>query len=400
VAEVLGPFSFNRGPFSFNDPSARGTMTFTDNGVAIPNCVNVPVFFDFATCTTAYRSTSGSPHAIIATYSGDPHHGAGTSNTVSETVLRANPTNRVTNSSPTTFGGPLTFTATLSGPGATPTGAVTWKVTAPSGVSSCASTATLSNGAATCTITASKAGNYSASDTYGGDANYTSSGSNTDSVNVIATTATDTLKSSQNPTTVGTAVTYSATVTGTQATPTGTVTFEDNGSAITSCGNKGVVTLVHATATCTVTYPSTTGSPHQVTAPYNGDATYAPVNSNTVSETVNKATPTNKVTNSSLTKVGSTITFTAAVSGSGVTPTGTVTWSVSTPSGVASCSSTATLSNGAATCVITASKTGNYSVSDSYGGDANYTSSGSNTDSVSVSAGRNDHFSAFGGNQP
>jgi hypothetical protein len=67
---------------------------------------------------------------------------------------------------------------------------------------------------------------------------------------------------------------------------------------------------------------------------------------------------------------------------------------------VASCSSTATLSNGAATCVITASKTGNYSVSDSYGGDANYTSSGSNTDSVSVSAGRNDHFSAFGGNQP
>ena len=51
---------------------------------------------------------------------------------------------------------------------------------------SCASTATLVSGLATCVITASKAGTYSAYDTYLGDANYNSISSATDSVTVNA----------------------------------------------------------------------------------------------------------------------------------------------------------------------------------------------------------------------
>ena len=186
VADVLGRPSFerDRGHFSHTDPSAVGTMTFTDNGVPIPNCVNVPVFFGFATCKVTYQTTSGSPHTIIATYSGDAHQGPGTSNTLIERVVRETPKNRVTDSSPTTPGATLKFSATVSGPGATPTGTVTWNVSTPSGVAACTPTATLVSGVATCIVTAAKAGNYSASDSYGGDANYTHAGSNTDTVSV------------------------------------------------------------------------------------------------------------------------------------------------------------------------------------------------------------------------
>jgi hypothetical protein len=179
VADVLGPFFFA-------DFFASGTMTFTDNGVAIPSCINVPVFFGVAICSVTYPTTSGSPHVITAAYGGDAHHGPGKSNTVSDVVVKAAPTNGVTNTSPTTLGGNVIFTATVSGAGVTPTGTVTWKVSTPSSVTTCASTATLSGGAATCSISATKAGTYAASDTYGGDANYTSSGSNTDSVSVSA----------------------------------------------------------------------------------------------------------------------------------------------------------------------------------------------------------------------
>lgn len=488
VADVLGLFP--PGP-----PFSVGTMTLKDNGAALPSCVNVPVLFGLATCTVTYQTTLNSPHLIVATYSGDAHHGTGTSNTVNETVKKATPTNKVTNS-PTTLGATLKFSATVSGAGIAPTGAVTWNVSGSAGATTCGSTTVLSGGVATCTIIATKAGSYSVSDNYGGDGNYNSAGSNTDGVSVaratptnvmtnsappalggtlkftttvtgvsgitptgsvnwkvsgsagatscgattvltsgVATctitatkggtyvvsdtyngdpnyttatsntdtvsvakaTPTDTLKSSLNPTTVGSAVTYTATLTGFGVTPSGTVTFVDGGSAINSCGSHGVVNLVGGVAICTVTYSSTSGSPRQITAPYAGDANYNSANSNTVSETLNRATPTNKVTNSASTTVGAKITFTATVSGPGVTPTGSVTWSVSTPTGVTSCASTATLSNGAATCTITATKVGTYSVSNSYAGDANYTSLASNTDTVTVSAAKNDHLSVSGG---
>jgi hypothetical protein len=291
VADVLGPFFFT-------NLSATGTMTFTDNGVAIPSCVNVPVFFGVAICSATYQTTLHSPHVIVATYNGDAHHGTGTSNTVSETVYRATPTNKVTNTSPATLGGTLKFTATVSGPGVTPTGPVTWKVSGT--VTSCTtSTTSLVSDLATCTITTTKAGSYSVSDAYGGDTNYTSAGSNTDTVSVA------------------------------------------------------------------------------------------------------KATPTNVVTNSTPPALGGNVTFTATVTGvSGITPTGSVTWKVTGSAGVTSCTTfTTTLASGVATCSITASKAGTYIVSDTYGGDANYTSVASNTDTVTLSTPKTNHLSVIGSTQ-
>jgi len=370
------------GPYSLPDLSATGTMTFSDNGVAIPSCVNVHVVLGFATCTVTYQSATNSPHTIVATYSGDAHHGAGTSNTVAETVNKATPRNVVTNSSPTTLGATLKFIATVSGGGITPTGTVTWTVSTLAGVTPCAATATLAGGTATCTITATRAGSYAVSDSYGGDGNYTTAGSSTDTVAVAKATPTNVVTNSAPPALGGT-VTFTATITGVAGiTPTGTVTWHVSGSAgATSCGT--TTALSSGVATCKVT--ATRAGTYIVSDTYGGDGNYTTAGSNTDTVSVAKATPTNKVTNSSPTTLGSTVTFTATVAGvSGITPTGSVTWKVAGTAGVTSCTtSTTTLSSGTATCVIKISKSGTYAVYDIYGGDANYTSVTSSTDTVS-----------------
>ena len=82
--------------------------------------------------------------------------------------------------------------------------------------------------------------------------------------------------SSQNPSTPGQSVTYTATVTASAtagqdpvpSSPTGTVTFEDNGATI--CDTVPVISTgaTTATAPCTVNYTTTAGSPHSITASY------------------------------------------------------------------------------------------------------------------------------------
>ena len=71
--------------------------------------------------------------------------------------------------------------------------------------------------------------------------------------------------------TQGQSVTLRATVTGPAATPTGTVDFETNGTAISGCA---MVALVAGSASCTTTAlaPGTNG----LVADYSGDLTYAP----------------------------------------------------------------------------------------------------------------------------
>ena len=84
------------------------------------------------------------------------------------------------------------------------------------------------------------------------------------------------LVSSHNPSTIGQSVTYTATVTASAtssqdpvpSSPTGTVTFKDNGATI--CNSVPVTSTgtTTATAPCTVNYTTTAGSPHPITASY------------------------------------------------------------------------------------------------------------------------------------
>jgi len=57
-----------------------GTITFTDNGAVITSCDALPVGNWDAQCTITYPSAEGSPHHIVADYSGDGTYQAATAN--------------------------------------------------------------------------------------------------------------------------------------------------------------------------------------------------------------------------------------------------------------------------------------------------------------------------------
>ena len=78
----------------------------------------------------------------------------------------------------------------------------------------------------------------------------------------------------------GSSVTFTSTVTGGGATPTGTVTFYDGASAI------GTSALSGGVATITVSDFQATSSPHSITAVYSGDVNYDKSTAAAVSQTV------------------------------------------------------------------------------------------------------------------
>ncbi|MGA3213323.1 MAG: choice-of-anchor tandem repeat GloVer-containing protein, partial [Terriglobales bacterium] len=130
-----------------------------------------------------------------------------------------------------------------------------------------------------------------------------------------------TLTSSLNPSTSGQPVTFTATVTG--SSPTGTVVFTSNGTAVSGCSS---VALASGKAQCT-TSALPVGS-DLIQATYSGDSNNGS-SSATLTQVVNSSgkTTTTTVLVSSLnpSTVGDSVTFTATVSPAGPpTPTGTV----------------------------------------------------------------------------
>lgn len=212
-------------------------------------------------------------------------------------------------------------------------------------------------------------------------------GEASDESTVVTTgTATDVVTSSANPGAVGTAVTYTATVTGGSGTPTGSVTFKDGSSPISSCGTSGVVALNSSgIATCTVTYASA-GS-HTITAPYGGSASYGAAAGNALSETIAGTSTTALASNYDPVATGVPVTYTATVTGSGSVPTGTVTFKDGNAP-ISSCGTAGVVtlgSGGIATCTVTYTSAGSHSITASYGGDATHASSTSSTLTQTVS---------------
>ena len=167
-------------------------------------------------------------------------------------------------------------------------------------------------------------------------------------------------------------------------TPTGTVTFLSNGSPIPDCGTAGVVTLDVAgdPALCT-TSSLIAGSPDSLTATYSGDTAYNINNlSNTLHQTVNKATPTVTVGfqtgSSSPSNYGNAVTFVATMGGGGpVLPAGgTVIFNDAVPTAATpiTCTTPPTLAPGtAANTVIATCTVSSLSVSTLHSINATYT---------------------------
>ncbi len=188
---------------------------------------------------------------------------------------------------------------------------------------------------------------------------------------------TTTLDSSLNPSFAFAPVTFTATVTSSGATmPTGAVTFKEGGTTL------GTDTLASAEASYTVS--GLTAGQHSITAVYAGDANYVGSTSAALNQIVQKLTTTTTLTSSANPSlVGSSVTFTAAVStGTSNTPTGTVAFMDGTTT-----LGTGTLNESGAASYTTSSLTaGQHAISAVYSGDANDVDSTSTVVSETVNS--------------
>jgi hypothetical protein len=227
-----------------------------------------------ATFSTNALTVSGSPHSIQAIYSGDVNFTT-SSQTSQQTVNQASTITTLTSSQNPSGSGPVTFTATVS-PVSPGSGIPTGTVTIVFGDGS-AMTGTLSGGQATFTHTYSTPGSFTATATYSGNANFTLS-SSSNSLTVTQSSTTTTVASSLNPSNVGQAVTFTATVASSSGTPTGSVTFKDGGTAI------GTAVLAGGSAAFT-TSALALGN-HSITAVYGGGTTFTASTSAALTQSV------------------------------------------------------------------------------------------------------------------
>src|SRR5439155_3438552 len=128
-------------------------------------------------------------------------------------------------------------------------------------------------------------GSHSITAVYGGDSNYTTSTSAAPTQTVNQATTTTALSSSPNPSTLGQSVTFTATVTGSGGTPTGTVTFKDGATTL------GTGTL-NGSGVATFTTSALIAGSHSITAVYGGDSTFATSTSSVLTQSVNKSDTT------------------------------------------------------------------------------------------------------------
>ncbi len=248
---------------------ATGTIVFTSGGVTLGNGT-VSATTGAVTITTAVLPVGDD--LITAAYSGDTTNNSA-NGTVTQTVSKDTTTVTVTTSGPSTYGDPVTITATVT-TGATGTLTIT-------GGGVTLATGTVTAGSPTMTVTTSTlpVGNDTITANYGGDnTNSQATGTVTQVVSKKSTTVT--LASSLNPSMVNQTVTFTATVSN---NATGTITFLDGASSL------GIPTLVGGSATLSTSALSA-GS-HSITASYGGDTNNGSASSPALTQTVNKQDP-------------------------------------------------------------------------------------------------------------
>ena len=312
--------------------------------------------------------------SIGASYSGDANFLPCTAPVIILTVNKSSTTSAVTSSAnPDAVGTPVTFTATISGSGGTPTGNVTFKDGA-----TVLGTGTLDGGGQASLATASlAAGSHAISVTYIGDSNFVGSTSPTLTQVVNQSASSTTLASSANPAAAGSPVTFTATVTGAGLTPTGTVTFKDGATTI------GSGTLNGSGQTTLTTSALGLGS-HSVTAIYGGDSNFTGSSSSALAQVaVSNGSATSLGATPNPAAVGSPVTLTAAVTGSGGTPTG----SVSFRDGGTALGTVALDGSGHASLVISGLASGSHAITAIYSGDATFASSTSSTVTLQITGG-------------
>lgn len=350
-----------------------GTITFMDGVVSLGTAtINA-----YGTATFDATFTTMGSHSITARYEGDTRNDASLSGAallmveemvdkaLSNTVLTVSP-------NPAMVGQSVTLTATVTSPapaGSAPTGTVTFMDD-----STALGTATVNaSGIATLTTTFMERGRHHLTALYGGDTSNTLSDSEAVSLTVDRAISDTVLTVSQNSVMVGQNMILTATVTG--VAPTGHVSFMDGNSQLDSVE-------INASGMATLTTSFATAGSHALTALYRGDTKNIPSESPAVSLMVDKAlTSTVLIVSPNPAVATDVVRLTAEITGSA--PTGTVTFSVGTivrqanvVRGFQGTPAKATFSGSL--------PEGQYSITASYGGNANNTASSSAASSLTV----------------
>jgi hypothetical protein len=303
-------------------------------------------------------STSGN-RSITATYVGDASNTGSTSPVLTQVVNKYPSSTTLTSSlNPSNFGQSVTFTATVSSAfRAIPNGDL---VTFKDGATTLATVA-LSGGTATMNTANLTVGTHSITATYKGDTLLASSVSAVLKQQATGKSASSTtVTSSANPSSFGQMVTFTATVT---TGATGTVTFKSGTATL------GTVALTGNSANLS-TSALATGT-RSITAVYSGDGAYNPSTSPVLKQVVTKALTAESLSSSpNPSSSGEAVTFTATVTSSGGVPTGTVTFKKG-----ATLLGPATLSGGVATFTTSSLPVGSSTITATYGGTTNYSTS-------------------------
>jgi hypothetical protein len=331
-----------------------GTITITSGGVTLGSG-NITASNGTVTITTTTFPVGSD--VITATYGGDATNNTATG-TTTQTVSKASPTVTLASSAnPSSVNQSVTFTATL------PTSA-TGTATFTSG-STNLGTSTLTGGSASVNSSTLPAGSNPITATYNGDANNNTATANLNQT-VNKLTPTLTLASSANPSSVNQSVTFTATL---PSSVTGTVTFT---SGSTTLGTSPVSS--NSASISTSTLP---GGADLITATYSGDANNNTAKA-TLTQTVNKTTPTITVTTSGPSTFGNPVTVTTTL------PPGTTGTVTITSGGTTLGSGPVNPTTGTVTITTTILPVGNDPITATFGGDTNNNpATGSTTQTVS-----------------
>ena len=350
-----------------------GSVTFKEGTVVLGSgTLQLSAGIERATFST--KALTVGSQTITAAYAGDANFLAATGND-SALPQRVNPdatTTAVKSSlNPSVFGQPVTFTALVhaSSPGSgVPAGTVTFK----EGTSVLGS-GTLNGGQATFSTATLVPAAHTIVAVFGGSASFKSSTSAVFSQQVNKAGTATALSSGPSPSVKGQSVILTATVKANSpgsGTPSGSVTFKDGTTVLGS----GILQLIGGKDQATFSTKALAVGSHTLSATYNLSTDFLGSSASATQMVSKDGTATAVKSSLNPALVNQTVTFTATVSalapGSG-TPTGTVTFKDST-----TVLGTATLTSAGLATFSTAKLTvATHSITATYGGDGNFTSS-------------------------
>jgi hypothetical protein len=324
------------------------------------------------------------PHFLTATYSGDPTYATSTSVTpfIIDTAEAATTVTVMSASAPAVVGQTVVFTASISSSTPGETGTVQFDDDG-----SLIGIGAVSGGQATFETSSLALGTHPITAIYEGDDNFVGgSSANTITEEITPAPTSTVVTSAHNPGLVGQDVSYTASVsvsTPGSGTPTGSVSFSDDGSPIATCQGLALPTGSPLVMTCSQPYDTT--ATQNVTATYGGDTSFTSSVGTMAENVAPVSTTTALVSSPSASTSGESVTLTATVAptSGAANPDGSVSFALDgTPLGNSVLSTTDGVSS--ASMLLTTLPIGSDAVTASYDAGAGFLPSSSAAASVTV----------------